>query len=72
MSSFAFRVRECRKIKRFTQKQMASELGVSEILWRQYESGRRTPTFDGLLALADYFDVSIDYLVGRSDDPARR
>ena len=72
MSDFASRARELRHSKNLTQKQIASELGVSEILWRKYESGDRAPTLDGLLSLADYFDVSIDYLVGRSDDPTRR
>ena len=51
---------------------MAAEIGVSEILWRKYEAGDRTPTFEGLIAIADYFDVSLDYLVGRSDAPERR
>jgi transcriptional regulator with XRE-family HTH domain len=72
MSDFASRLRECRKSKQFTQKQAAAEFELSERLWRSYESGDRTPTFEGLIALADYFDVSIDYLVGRSDEPGRR
>lgn len=55
-----------------TQKQLALELGLSEIAIQNYENCRRKPTFDVLIALADYFDVSLDYLVGRSDDPTRR
>jgi transcriptional regulator with XRE-family HTH domain len=51
---------------------MATEVGVSEILWRKYEAGTRTPTFEALIALADYFEVSLDYLVGRSDVLERR
>lgn len=72
MTTFASRVRELRQLKNLTQKQMAAEIGVSEILWRKYEAGDRTPTFEGLIAIADYFDVSVDYLVGRSDAPERR
>lgn len=72
MASFASRVRELRVSKNLTQKQMSSEIGVSEILWRKYEAGDRTPTFEGLIALADFFNVSTDYLVGRSDIPERR
>lgn len=72
MTTFASRVRELRQLKNLTQKQMAAEIGVSEILWRKYEAGDRTPTFEGLIAIADYFDVSVDYLVGRSDVPERR
>lgn len=72
MTTFASRVRELRQLKNLTQKQMAAEIGVSEILWRKYEAGDRTPTFEGLIALADFFEVSLDYLAGRSDIPERR
>jgi transcriptional regulator with XRE-family HTH domain len=72
LSNFASRARDCRKIRGLTQKQIATDVGVSEILWRKYEGGTRTPTLEGLLNLADYFDVSVDYLVGRSDDPELR
>lgn len=71
MSNFASRARELRRSKNLTQKQMSVEIKVSEILWRKYESGDRAPTLERLIALADYFDVSLDYLVGRSDDPTR-
>ena len=40
--------------------------------YQRYEYGDRSPAFEQLIALADYFDVSLDYLVGRSDDPVRR
>lgn len=72
MASFASRVRELRQLRNLTQKQMASKIGVSEILWRKCEAGDRTPTFEGLIALADFFNVSTDYLLGRSDVPERR
>ena len=72
MTTFASRVRELRLLKNLTQKQMSAEIGVSEILWRKYEAGDRTPTFEGLIALADFFEVSLDYLCGRSDVPERR
>ena len=39
--------------------------------YQRYEYGEREPSFQKLIALADYFDVSLDYLVGRSDDPSR-
>ena len=37
---------------------------------QRYEYGERKPAYDVLIALADFFDVSIDYLVGRTDNPA--
>ena len=54
-----------------TQKKLATEMNLSELAIQNYESQRRKPAFDVLIALADYFDVSLDYLVGRSDDPKR-
>ena len=59
------------KSRNLTQKPLAEGIGSSERGIQQYEMGVRKPTYDKLIALADYFDISIDYLVGRSDDPAR-
>lgn len=61
-----------RKSHNITQKQLAAELGLSEIAIQNYESQRRKPAYDVLIALADYFNVSLDYLVGRSDIAERR
>ena len=69
--SFHERLVQLRKSHGLTQKQLASELQLSELAIQHYESQRRKPAFDILIALADYFDVSLDYLVGRSDDPQR-
>ena len=60
-----------RKSRSLTQKQLASEMQLSELAIQHYEAQRRKPAFDVLIALADFFDVSLDYLVGRSDDPQR-
>ena len=54
-----------------TQKQAATAAGVAERLYQSYEYGKVVPSALVLIALADYFDVSLDYLVGRSDDPQR-
>ena len=60
-----------RKAKNMTQQQLATEIGMTTTSYQRYEQGVRTPTLDKLLLLADYYDVSLDYLVGRSDDPRR-
>lgn len=65
-------LKRCRKSMKVTQKQAAIAAGVSESMYQFYEYGRNEPTASVLIALADYFDVSLDYLVGRSDDPTRR
>ena len=49
-----------RKSLSITQKQLAESIGVSEIAIQNYEAQRRKPAYDVLLALADFFDVSLD------------
>lgn len=63
------RLAELRKAKNLSQKQLAATLHLSETGIQNYENGRRKPACDILIALADFFDVSIDYLVGRTDNP---
>lgn len=69
--TFSDRLISIRRQRGVTQRQLAESIGVSEIAVQNYENQRRKPAFDVLIALADYFDVSLDYLVGRSDDPTR-
>ena len=71
MTIFAERLRKHRALKSVTQKQVAEAIGISERGYQEYELSKKEPTMGKLLALADYFDCSIDYLVGRSDDPTR-
>ena len=68
MSDLASRLRELRKEKGFTQKQMAAEFGLTWRSWQDYEAAKRSPAYSGLNKIADYFKVSTDYLLGRSDD----
>lgn len=72
MFNFANHLQSLRKAHNVTQKEVAIAIGISERGYQQYEYGERKPNYDYLIALADYFDVSLDYLVGRSDDPRRR
>ena len=50
------------------KKDIAAAAGLSLMGYYRYERGERQPPADVLIALADYFDVSLDYLVGRSGD----
>lgn len=72
MFNFGEHLKALRQSKRITQKQLAEFTGTSERGIQNYELNQRKPTYDILVSLADYFDVSLDYLVGRSDDPTRR
>lgn len=71
MLNFPERLKEIRKAQKVTQKQLANELSISERNYQDYEYGKVVPSATILIALADYFDVSLDYLVGRSDNPKR-
>ena len=65
------RLKELRKKRSLTQVQVASATEMAERAYQRLEAGHK-PSHDNLIALADYFDVSLDYLVGRSDEPERR
>lgn len=69
MFNFGEHLKEVRLSHNITQKQLAQAIGASERGIQNYETGTRNPTYDILIALADYFDVSLDYLVGRTDNP---
>lgn len=60
-----------RKSYGISQSAAASAAGVSVTQYQNYEYGKSDPTARVLIALADFFDVSLDYLCGRSEDPAR-
>ncbi|MBC3938551.1 XRE family transcriptional regulator [Anaerotruncus massiliensis (ex Liu et al. 2021)] len=71
MYGLSTQFKKIRVEKNLTQKQVADGIGVAEQAYQRYEYGKTVPSALVLIALADYFDVSLDYLVGRSDDPAR-
>lgn len=64
-------LRRVRNQSKITQTQAAQAAGVSSAMYQFYEYGRNEPTASVLIALADFYGVSLDYLVGRSDDPTR-
>lgn len=72
MPTFGERLKQLRTEKGLTQKEIAQFLGIATNAYQNYEYDKREMNITVLRTLADYFDVSIDYLVGRSDDPARR
>lgn len=52
-----------------TQNDIANYLNISRTAYNNYESGIRVPDNDKLIKLADLYSVSVDYLLGRTDDP---
>lgn len=68
--AFAARVRELRIARGLTMEALAKELHGTKAAIGNFENENKKPSLDTLIALADYFDVSLDYLVGRSDRQA--
>ena len=62
-------LRQLRKERRMTQIALHMATGNEQALISKYETGERLPPTDTLLRLADFFDVSIDYLLCRTDNP---
>lgn len=67
MSKFPARLKELRTKKQVPQQTLADLLGISTRALRFYEDGSREPKIEGLIKLADFFDVTLDYLVGRNN-----
>lgn len=66
MSILSERLKQLREEKELMQKEIASFLNISTSAYGFYEQDKRTPTPDVLSKLADYFDVSVDYLLGKT------
>lgn len=63
------RLKQLRQNKGYTQDFMSNQLGISRVAYTKYEGGKNSPSPDKLQKLADIFEVSVDYLLGRIDDP---
>ena len=63
------RLKELRKKKGLSQQRLAMELNVNQNTISRYETGEREADYKTLIMLADYFNVSIDYLLERTDKP---
>jgi len=67
MMDFASRLRELRNMKGLSQAELAKKLGVSKSRISMYELGERQPDFETLELISDYFNVNLDYLLGKED-----
>lgn len=68
MKIFAERLKELRTEKNLSQYQLADKIGVTHTAINLWELDKREPKLNAVCDLANFFDVSIDYLAGRSDD----
>lgn len=67
MEIFCERLIEQRKLNKVTQRQMADYLEMTQPSYIRYEKGTSEPNLENLVKIADYFDVSVDYLLGRCE-----
>ena len=65
---FSQRLRELRKANHETQQQVADGLGVPRQHYQKFESGENLPNIENFISLANHFNVSLDYLAGRTDE----
>ncbi len=65
------RIRDLREDKDLTQTKVAKMLGMSQTGYSKYETGENDIPTAILIALANFYDISIDYLLGQTDNPKR-
>ncbi|HDR3313513.1 MULTISPECIES: helix-turn-helix domain-containing protein [Bacillus] len=63
------KIKELRKNSKITQEQLGNAIGVSKMAISYFEKGKKSPGRESLKKIADYFGVTTDYLLGRSEDP---
>ncbi len=65
MTIFSKRLKKLRKNKGLKQQELAEILGIKRNTYSDWENGKTEPRFDNLVKLADFFNVSLDWLFGR-------
>ena len=64
-----FRLKELRKTRNISQLKLALDLNMNQNSISRYENCEREADYETLIKFAEYFDVSLDYLLGRTDNP---
>lgn len=67
MKKVNFRLKEIRKSKKLSQLKLAMDLNMTQNTISRYETQEREADYSTLILIADYFNVSLDYLLGRTD-----
>lgn len=75
MSKFTGKIHERIKYLRvsnhLTQKELANILGITEVSMQRFEYGSARPSLDTIVNISNHFNVSVDYILGLSDNPKR-
>jgi transcriptional regulator with XRE-family HTH domain len=67
--NYGDRLKRLREDKKLSQQQLADRLNINRSTYARYELAQTQPDYDTLKKIADFFQVSIDYLLGRTDEP---
>ena len=67
MGSLSERMLSLRKERKLKQEELTALIGIPIRTYRRYEIGEREPTVSALWKIADFYNVSVDYLIGRTD-----
>ena len=67
MESFAHRLKELREEKGVTQQEIGSLVNMSKMAISHWEKGHSEPSIAQLIVLSNYFEVTVDYLIGKTD-----
>ena len=67
MEIFQQRLKAERQLSGLTQRQMAERLNIAQPSYIRYENGKAEPSLENLVKIAEIFDVTVDYLLGRAD-----
>lgn len=67
MATFGDRLKTLRSRKNLSQMELSKQIGISKSSINMYERGEREPKFETLETIADYFNVDLDYLLGKTD-----
>ncbi len=68
METLSKRLFDLRKERKLTRKTVAEQIDMSERSYQRYENAEREPAASALIRMADFYGVTIDYLVGRTDE----
>ncbi len=69
MKIFGERIRSLRESMNYSQVKFAETFGIGQSSVVRYEKGEASPALELLVKIADYYDVSLDYILGRTDNP---
>ncbi len=67
LKNFSLTIKNLRQLSKFTQKEVADKLGITYQSYQAYERGKALPSLPVFISIAEVYDVSLDYLIGKKE-----